>query len=58
MEWIRWIIYTEQKDIQHARNGSEVRIGKYKVDGCFGKVVYEFLGCLWHGCKRYEKAWW
>ncbi len=38
--------------IQHARNGGEKRIGPFKVDGFAPatNTVYEFHGCIWHGC--------
>ncbi|XP_061168350.1 uncharacterized protein LOC133177309 [Saccostrea echinata] len=39
-------------NIQHARNGGEVKIGSYTVDGYqeTTHTVYEFYGCHWHGC--------
>jgi len=38
--------------IRHKLNGGEVKIGWCKVDGLDeqSKTVYEFNGCLWHGC--------
>ena len=48
-----------EERIKHARNGGEKRVktskGKEYVDGLDKttspkKTVYEFLGCLWHGC--------
>lgn len=32
----------------------EVKIGRYFVDGYdeINKTIYEFYGCLWHGCQR------
>ncbi len=52
--WLEWL----QKpglQIQHALNGGEFKIPRtnYRVDGyCHEtKTVYEFLGCLWHGCR-------
>ena len=52
MSWLAYIAETEGIHIQHARNGGEVRCGKYLVDGiCHkNKTIYEFNGCLWHGC--------
>ena len=36
------------------RNGGEQKVrtekGEEFVDGLDDKTVYEFLGCLWHGC--------
>lgn len=39
--------------IRHARNGGEVRlVGRHLVDSYdrSTNTVYEFHGCLWHGC--------
>ena len=40
--------------IQHAKNLSEKRFGKYKVDGWYAesRTVYEFHGCVYHGCPK------
>ena len=44
--------------IRHARNGGEQRVvvgpDSYFVDGFdpVTRTVYEFHGCLWHGCRR------
>ena len=40
-----WIAEKEVREIQHALNGLEFRVGKYKVDGKCGNTVYEFNGC-------------
>jgi hypothetical protein len=39
-------------NIRHAKNGGEVKIGPYTVDGYdeASHTVYEFYGCYWHGC--------
>ena len=39
---------------RHARNHVKKRIGKYLVDvfNADTNTVWEFQGCLWHGCKR------
>ena len=55
MKAIRWIqSLAKEKDIviRHAKNGGEVQIGNYHVDGFHkeSKTVYEFLGDLYHGC--------
>lgn len=52
LQWIKYISYSENKFIQHLRNGGEVKFGKYSVDGyCKDtKTIYEFNGCYWHGC--------
>ena len=56
-EAINWLKYVSEKEnihIQHARNGGEKRIGKYLVDGFAEKAkkIYEYQGCLWHGCEK------
>ena len=59
---LEWLAYQESRlpndevaeKIRHARNGGEKKLktskGKEFVDGWDGETVYEFLGCLWHGC--------
>ena len=62
---LEWLTYEESRlpkergeRIRHARNGGEKAVktskGKEHVDGFdkSSKTVYEFLGCLWHGCPR------
>jgi hypothetical protein len=56
---LTWL-YTEEvkrgTPIDHAGNGRERKIGKFKVDGYYRDVnsqlelVFEFLGCYWHSC--------
>ena len=43
---------TDGVTIQHARNGKEVRVGNFLVDGYCQQTetIYEFYGCFWHGC--------
>ena len=55
MEAVRWIQSLAKEKgiyIHHAKNGGEVQIGNYHVDGFHkeSKTVYEFLGDLYHGC--------
>ena len=40
--------------ILHALNGGEQHIGNSYVDGYdpAKKTSYEFMGCLWHGCRK------
>lgn len=50
-----WLDYMSKRDnvfIQHARNGGEKKFGSYHVDGYDpeNKTIYEFHGCLFHGC--------
>ena len=51
-EWLEWLNTQTGGKIQHGRNGKEVKIGKYFVDGldALQKVVYEYNGCVFHGC--------
>jgi hypothetical protein len=58
--WLKYISTTENIRIQHARNGGEKDIyidGRhYRVDGYAEKdgvkTIYEFHGCIFHGCPR------
>ena len=61
---LQWLAYEESllplggdgDQIKHARNGGEKKVwtskGQEFVDGWNknGKIAFEFLGCLWHGC--------
>lgn len=48
--WLPW--EGREKSIRHAKNGGEVRLGNFTVDGYdeVNNTVYEFHGCYWHGC--------
>ena len=50
--WMKYLSESNNIFIKHARNGHEYKIEKYKVDGYCSETstVYEFHGCLWHGC--------
>ena len=53
IKWLKWLSHTTAVNIQHKMNGGEVTIGRFKVDGQSRddrRSVYEFNGCLWHGC--------
>ena len=52
LRWLYWIMKTEGVQLQHARNGGEIKVAGYYVDGLDpeAKVIYEFNGCFWHGC--------
>ena len=54
LRWLHYLCETEHTQIQHARNGGgEKKIGTYSVDGWnleHPHLVYEFQGCLFHGC--------
>jgi hypothetical protein len=48
IKWIKHVSETEGLDIQHAENGGEVRIGRWKVDGHVRGTnqLMEFNGCV------------
>ncbi|CAG2254262.1 unnamed protein product [Mytilus edulis] len=54
--WLEWMMKEEKMSIQHALNRGEFKIPgtKFHVDGYCQETneVFEFLGCLWHGCKK------
>ncbi|KAJ8019801.1 putative DNA polymerase [Holothuria leucospilota] len=50
LKWLRWIEKKEGIVIQHARQGGEKQIDQYRVDGFHGDRIWEFYGCVWHGC--------
>ena len=39
LKWLKWVAEKEDIHIQHAGNGVEKQIGKYKVDGFYGNKV-------------------
>lgn len=49
--WLAWMS-RDGRVIRHAKNGGEMQIGLYTVDGYDEEThtVYEFYGCYWHGC--------
>ncbi|PFX34623.1 Ankyrin-1 [Stylophora pistillata] len=58
LEWLLWTERNLGTRIQHARNGGEYSIPHgsrvYSVDGYDAqtRTVYEFHGCLFHGCRE------
>jgi hypothetical protein len=61
LRWLKWTAQEEGIHIQHAGNGREHRIGDVgRVDGYCRetKTVYEYHGCLYHGCPRCFKDRW
>ena len=54
LQWLSWIHHHKGERILHALNGGEQRIGNSYVDGYdpAKKTIYEFMGCLWHGCPK------
>ncbi|XP_054622457.1 uncharacterized protein LOC129182178 [Dunckerocampus dactyliophorus] len=56
IQWLEYEAFSRGISIRHALNGGEVKFGRYSVDGYGelngGKVVFEFLGCYFHGCPK------
>ena len=50
--WIKYLSYRDNIQIRHAKNGGERQIDRYFVDGFCetNKTIYEFNGCIFHGC--------
>ena len=58
--WLNWIQHSQNRQIQHAGNGREAKVGPFKVDGLDQDgTIYEFHGCFWHGhtCIRERQSW-
>lgn len=58
---LQWLYLEEQRrgiSIQHCGNGVEKKIGVYRVDGYYKdpithlEIIFEFLGCYYHGCPK------
>lgn len=51
--WLAWMS-RDVPIIRHAKNGGEINLGPYTVDGYDpgSNTVYEFYGCYWHGCPK------
>ena len=54
LQWLSWIHQQTGNRILHALNGGEHRIDGNYVDGYdpATKTIYEFMGCIWHGCAK------
>lgn len=52
MDWLNSMASSFSVHIQHALNGGEVRAGNYFIDGFSENLIFEFHGCLFHGCPR------
>ena len=54
IQWLEWVVHTENIFFQHALNEGEKQIGRYFVDGYAEvqgvKYTWEFLCCSSHGC--------
>ncbi len=50
VKWLSWMEHSEEKQIQHARNGREMSICGFFVDGYEHetRTIYEFHGCKTH----------
>jgi hypothetical protein len=49
IKWMKWLTEKESISIQHAENGKEIRIGRWKVDGqnrYDKQQLFEFYGCV------------
>jgi hypothetical protein len=55
LKWIKIVSEKEKIYIHHARNGKEMKIANYKVDGVYikngTKHIMSYLGCFFHGCE-------
>ncbi|XP_068756329.1 uncharacterized protein [Montipora capricornis] len=54
LQWLSRIHHQKGDCILHALNGGEQCIDNNYVDGYdpAKKTIYEFMGCLWHGCDK------
>ena len=57
IRWLQSIAVSKNIHIQHALNGGEYQIGSFSVDGFdrSSNTVFEFFGCLYHGCQSCYK---
>ena len=56
-QWLSYLSFQRQINIQHGRTTGEKQIGPYKLDGYYEtvdgqRVALEFHGCFWHGCPK------
>jgi hypothetical protein len=58
--WLKWLSQKNNIYIQHAKNGGEIKVDNYFIDG-YSKVysngqiietIYEVHGCFYHGCPK------
>ena len=51
--WMDWVAKTNNTTILHAKNGGEVKVEGFKVDGVDIETgtILEFQGCYFHGCE-------
>ena len=52
--WLKYISLHNKISLQHSKNGGEKKIQSFKVDGWdeINSTVYEFHGCIFHGCPQ------
>lgn len=55
-EWLEWK-KIQYPNLRHGRNGKEVKIGRYFVDGYDdeSKTVFEYNGDVFHGCPEHTE---
>ncbi|KAL2078838.1 hypothetical protein ACEWY4_024582 [Coilia grayii] len=55
IQWLEFLKFSRNVDVQHALNRGEVQVGRYHIDGFYEKDgvkhALEFNGCLFHGHK-------
>ncbi|MCP4120074.1 MAG: hypothetical protein GY737_32690, partial [Desulfobacteraceae bacterium] len=58
VRYLTWLATERGITIQHAGNGDEVAIGKYRVDGYCAdtNTIFEYHGCYWHGHACYANS--
>jgi hypothetical protein len=51
--WMDHLSQLNNIHIQHAKNGGEVKVEGWRMDGVDeNNVLYAFHGCFWHGCEN------
>jgi len=57
IRWLSFLMYIKDNEIQHARNGGQIRCGLILVTGFDEKnqTVYEFNDCVLDGCPKCSK---
>ena len=55
--WLHYLERTKQIQIEYRRSGGERNVCGYYVNGYYqpSNTVYEFHGCLYHGCVKFYK---
>lgn len=57
-QWLKYLAESQNLHIQHSNNGGEQKVGNYYLDGICkeNKTIFEFNGCIWHGCPTCFKS--